>query len=47
MMKGIQQLEGGLLGPWEGKNIRGRDLEYLQEVNGTGTDGFSDELLPL
>lgn len=32
-MKEIEQLEGGLLEPREGKNIHGRDLEYLQKVN--------------
>lgn len=35
-MKEMEQLEGGLLEPWEGKSIHERDLEYLQEVNGTG-----------
>lgn len=34
-MKEMEQLERGLLEPWERKNICGRDLEYLQEVNGT------------
>lgn len=33
-MKEAEQIEGGLLEPWEGENIHGRDLEYLQEVSG-------------
>lgn len=52
-MKGIEHLEEGLLEPWEGKNIHGRDVErtYMEEIFAGSewyrTDGFSNELLPL